>query len=277
MALVERLVRVDPKCGETAVHKASFIGQVLLGLPFHLEWRLHKHGPWSPDLLPELERSHESGCLQITKRANGHLRFAVPGDDSRPTFSPETGKKLDLLAGRFAPMRLSQLEIAATAAWATRFSGDQSIESRAAYMVKLKPHIDAATARRALEYLDSFLREVSNLKRPSPASHETERDHQQGSPPAFSFTGGTVNISVGGRDINHTSAMHIDANALIMELRRLGVGSDERTDLIEAVRADRSSLIHEWMERLRTGAIQLGSGVTIATATDALVKLLNAR
>lgn len=157
--LVGRLVDFGPYRDEIAIQKAAFIGQVLLGLPFELEWSLHTYGPYSRDIPRELRRCQETGRIRIRpdRRASRFEPCSAP-PRSRP--SPSVAAKIDLLAKRLAPMSFKQLEVVAMAAWATRFSGEDSIAGRAAYVHKLKPHIGLDRAERGLRYLDAMVREA---------------------------------------------------------------------------------------------------------------------
>lgn len=164
VGLVSSLLRVSPRCGETTIQKAAFIGQVLLELPFEMEWRLYKHGPYSQDVRDELDRCEKAGRLRIHRDVGRSIRYETRPVPATLRLSSGTEAKLELLSRRLAPMRLSQLETIATAAWATRFSGgDLSLKSRSRYVHKLKPHIDESRAARALEYLDSLISDVAAL------------------------------------------------------------------------------------------------------------------
>jgi hypothetical protein len=162
--LVERLTAVsaDGFCGQTHIHKAAFIAQELLDVPFGLSWELYRYGPFSRGVRPGLENCKERGTVALQEHPKG-VRIVRPAEAPSSRAAAEFQSKLQLLAERLAPMTRPQLEKIATAAWVTRFPNRQprSVQSRASEMHKLKPHIDVGTAARAVQYLDDFLDEIA--------------------------------------------------------------------------------------------------------------------
>ncbi len=159
-ALVERFTGVSSGgyCGQTHIHKAAFIGQELLGMPFGLHWQLHHYGPFSRDVRPGLDLCEREGTVATQVHPKG-LRITRPVDAPPIALPVEFQEKLQLLAQRLAPMTRDQLEKVATAAWVTRFPGgsDMSVQSRAALVHRLKPHISTAVAVKAVAYLDDLV------------------------------------------------------------------------------------------------------------------------
>lgn len=174
-ALVESLTEVSSAgyCGQTHIHKAAFIGQELLGVPFGLHWQLHHYGPFSRGVRPGLNRCEEEGTVATHVHPRG-LRVMRPVDAPHIPLSIEFQEKLQLLARRLAPMTRDQLEKVATAAWVTRFPDgrDMTVQSRAAQVHKIKPHISTAVAAKAVVYLDDLVErarlELSSAQCPDP-------------------------------------------------------------------------------------------------------------
>lgn len=184
MGLVERLVTVSPRCGETTVQKAAFIGQSVLGLAFGAEWRFHKHGPYSVGLRDELVRCAELGRIRISSPGGRRMRFATGVGPTHPELTAGTEAKLDLLTRRIGPMSLSQLEVFSTAAWATRCAGSGAcVASRARRVHQKKPHINEDRASRAVDYLDELVRELLEVPRSTvPATRSGEHAREVAAP-----------------------------------------------------------------------------------------------
>jgi hypothetical protein len=126
-----------------------------------------------------------------------------------------------------------------------------------------------------IERLDPAAGEAAPDEKPLAEQQVTQIFHQ-------TFFGDNTNLAVGGRDVVQTvSTPLLDIDALVAGLRELGIGGEEQEMLVEAVRADQHEgafpgpQTHAWIERLRAGSIQLGSGVAIGTAVDLITKLLH--
>jgi hypothetical protein len=96
------------------------------------------------------------------------------------------------------------------------------------------------------------------------------------------FHGDHTTFAAAGRDVAQAVHTSIDIAGLEAALRGLEIANEDREALVVAVREDESDgsapgpRVHAWMEKLRDGGIQLGSGVAIGTAADLLAKLLGA-
>ena len=129
--LVEHLTTVSPSgfCGQTHVHKAAFIAQELLAVPFQFEWELYRYGPFSRDIRPSLEACELEGTVSLLDHPKG-TRIVRPEDAPRAEVAAEFQSKLQLLAQRLAPMTRQQLEKVATAAWVSRLPHQRSASAR---------------------------------------------------------------------------------------------------------------------------------------------------
>ncbi|MGN6276914.1 MAG: hypothetical protein ACTHNP_13440 [Solirubrobacterales bacterium] len=148
-------------CGQTHLHKAAFVAQEFLGVPFGLRWEIYRYGPFSREIRPVLAACEKKGTVAIQDHPRGP-RVIRPPDAPPSRVSTEFQAKLQLLSERLAPMTRPQLEKVATAAWVTRSNPHvKSIELRAQEMHRLKPHIDVHTGLRVVRYLDDLLAEIN--------------------------------------------------------------------------------------------------------------------
>jgi hypothetical protein len=162
--LVESLTAAsrDGFCGQTHIHKAAFVAQELLGVPFGLRWELYRFGPFSREIRPALAVCEKRGAVAIQEHPKG-LRVIRPADAPSSQISTEFQAKLQLLSERLAPMTRAQLEKVATAAWVTRSNPRaKSVGLRAQELHRLKPHIDVHTALRVIRYLDDLLVDINH-------------------------------------------------------------------------------------------------------------------
>jgi len=159
-ALVESFTEASSGgyCGQTHIHKAAFIAQELLGVPFGLKWEMYTYGPFSRDVRPGLARCEQEGMVVMQRHSNG-LRIRRAAEAPPSSLPVEFRKKLQLVAQHLAPMDRGQLEKVATAAWVTRSTHGRGsgIESRAVEVHKLKPHIDTEIAEKAVSYVDDLI------------------------------------------------------------------------------------------------------------------------
>jgi hypothetical protein len=94
------------------------------------------------------------------------------------------------------------------------------------------------------------------------------------------FYGSIGSVATAGRDIGEVVGS-VNITALVAALESLGVEQPERTALIAAVQADHddsgapASRSRQWLDRLGSGAISLGSGVSAGVAVDLIAKLLH--
>ncbi len=159
-ALVESFTNASSGgyCGQTHIHKAAFIAQELLGVPFGLEWELYTHGPFSRDVRPGLDHCQQTGTVATLVHPKG-LRITRPADAPHAVLPAEFREKIQLVAQRLALMDRDQLEKVATAAWVTRFADGHGmdVQSRAVQVNELKPHIEIGIAAKAVTYLDDLV------------------------------------------------------------------------------------------------------------------------
>ena len=148
--------------------------------------------------------------------------------------------------------------------------------------------IPAAAYSSGLEESETGLQFALDIERLDPAAGEAAPNERPLAEPQITqifhqnFFGDNTTLAVGGRDVTQTvSAVPLDVDGLVAALQELGIDKDEQEILVEAVRSDQQDgafpgpQTHAWIERLRGGTVQLGSGVAIGTATDLIMKLLH--
>jgi hypothetical protein len=88
--------------------------------------------------------------------------------------------------------------------------------------------------------------------------------------------GDNAAVATAAGDAVAAAGTSVNLEALRVALRGLGIHETEQEELVTAVREEggRGPRANAWLGRLQSGAIQLGSGVTVATAADLLSKLL---
>lgn len=180
--VVKALVAAAPRAGETLLQKGAFIAQDLLGFPVGLEFELYRHGPYSSGLIERAMRCEAEGKLRVRPKTTGNgYRFElISRRDSGPSH-PD----LQLLARKLSPMSLQQLEVFATAAWATKYPRDGlSVVDRAHHVHSLKPHIDVDRAIAATVYLDDFLKDAAKASLDGPLQTSDSRYRSQRTPSA---------------------------------------------------------------------------------------------
>ena len=159
--LISNLERKDSWCGETHIQKAAYLAQELVGLPLGLDFVLYRHGPYSFDLHDELTAMRADGMLRVEPRNPPYGPSLKPTDragklraDRRALLDPFTAR-LDFITEIVGTKSVVELERLATAFFVTREQPlGASVESRAARLHELKPHVSLEQAKHALETID---------------------------------------------------------------------------------------------------------------------------
>jgi hypothetical protein len=89
--------------------------------------------------------------------------------------------------------------------------------------------------------------------------------------------GDNAAIATGAGDAVASAGATVNFEALEAALRGLGVEDEEQQELTAAVREEGSHgpRTKAWLQRLGSGAITLGSGVTVGTAVELITKLIS--
>ena len=159
--LVSRLRSVENWCGETHLQKTVYFLQEGCRLTMGYDFVLYKHGPYSFDLRLDISRlvgrrmlrqepsSPPYGPRLIgTHLMEGHLRrFAEAIADHSDVI-----ERVVQFVGKRG---VAELERLSTALYVSISHSEESVESRAYRINKLKPHVSLETARQAIQELDA--------------------------------------------------------------------------------------------------------------------------
>jgi uncharacterized protein YwgA len=170
LSMVEKLRAKGSWCGETHIQKATYFIQELLGIPLEFDFVLYKHGPYSFDLSDELTAMRADYLLKLQSQPYPYGPSFIHGRGSKliKKLYPKTLKKYDpmvkFVTDKLGDKKVAELERLATALYVTReISTDNSIESRAQCIHKLKPHVSLDEARDAIRVVDTFIEESSSI------------------------------------------------------------------------------------------------------------------
>ncbi|NSW92986.1 MAG: hypothetical protein HPY74_20485 [Firmicutes bacterium] len=172
LELIERMKERGSWCGETHIQKCSYFLQEMMGVPMEFDFILYKHGPFSFDLRDELTAMRADNLLALQVRPYPYGPSLLPGTaaeiimKSYPKTRAKYKRQIDFVVNTFALKGVAELERLATAFYITREQGEeQSVERRAEYIHRLKPHVSLQEARLAVEKIDSLRLEAKELLR----------------------------------------------------------------------------------------------------------------
>lgn len=152
-------------CGETHVQKSVYFIQELFGAPLRFEYRLYKYGPFSFELQGHLAAMRADDMLTV--RPLEYAATFEPGDQlgyleqNLPRTIETHRAAINFAVSNLAGLGVKQLEPLATALYFTVSEKDQSVDSRAAEILQVKPHIPMDEARTAVEQIDRWREEIS--------------------------------------------------------------------------------------------------------------------
>ncbi|HEX6087760.1 MAG TPA: hypothetical protein VF266_24730 [Thermoanaerobaculia bacterium] len=168
-AIVATLVKEcrarDAFCGETLVQKAVFVLQELLNVPLAFDFQLYIYGPFSFEL-----QRHVSSMMADDMIASRPLEYGStfePGEQvaylekhTAETIAAHRAA-VEFVVQHLAGRGVKQLERVATALYFTVASADLSVDERAAQICEVKPHITSEEARKAVEEVDRWRKELA--------------------------------------------------------------------------------------------------------------------
>jgi uncharacterized protein YwgA len=146
-------------CGETHVQKTIYLCQELLGVPSHFKYVLYKHGPYSFQLSDYIQSLISDELVQVMARPPYGPSLDLSSDGkSLVAVSNSTKEYVDgilKLSKRVSNKNVAELEKLATAIFVKRHNlADETIDSRAQALSKLKPHISIEAAKSAVREAD---------------------------------------------------------------------------------------------------------------------------
>ena len=156
--------------GETHLQKATYLLHELGGVPFEFDFILYKHGPFSFELRDELGSMRADLLLDRHPQPPPYgprISVTERGEELENRFArtmARFGPAVDWVADQVADRDVMELERLATALWVTREHGEERpVESRAAALREVKPHVPHAAAVSAVQRIDVMLADSASL------------------------------------------------------------------------------------------------------------------
>ncbi len=163
LSLVEKMQERGSWCGETHIQKCMYFLQEMLRVPTEYEFILYKHGPYSFDLTDELGDMRANMIIELKTQPYPYGPSHVPGEAAEKliSFYPKSYNKyqeqLEFVAENFSNFGVAELERLATALYVSLEKGlDIPVNSRAAEIIRLKPHIKMDDAISAAARIDQL-------------------------------------------------------------------------------------------------------------------------
>ena len=152
-------------CGETMVQKSVFFLQEMLDVPLRFDFQLYIYGPFSFELQRHLSSMMADDMIAV--RSLDYGSTFEPGEHvaylekhTADTIARHR-KAIDFVVKHLAGRGVKQLERLATALYFTVTTEEASVEGRAAKIREVKPHITADEARKAVEEVDDWRKELA--------------------------------------------------------------------------------------------------------------------
>jgi len=152
-------------CGETLLQKSVFFLQEMLDVPLGFEFQLYIYGPFSFELQRHVSAMRGDDMLKVTP--NGVVSNIEPAEQmawlerhSAPAIASAL-PAIRFVADHLGAKGVKQLEKWATALYFTCSLPAASVDERAAKICAVKPHISVDEARKAVEEVDEWRRQVA--------------------------------------------------------------------------------------------------------------------
>jgi uncharacterized protein YwgA len=168
-AIVATLVKEcrsrDAFCGETLVQKSVFFLQELLNVPLAFDFQLYIYGPFSFELQRHLSSMMADDMIIVRPQQLGSTFEAGEQITYLEKHSAHTianyRNQIAFVLNHLAGRGVKQLERVATALYFTVTTGDTSVDERVAKVCEVKPHITPDDARKAVEEVDGWRKELA--------------------------------------------------------------------------------------------------------------------
>lgn len=152
-------------CGETMVQKSVFFLQELLKVPLAFDFQLYIYGPFSFELQQHVASMMADDMIAVRPLEYGSTfevgeQVAYLEKHNAATIAAHRNA-VDFVVNHLAHRGVKQLERVATALYFSVTTEDLSIDERAAKICEVKPHISPSEARKAVEEVDGWRKEVA--------------------------------------------------------------------------------------------------------------------
>ena len=172
LTLLDALKQRGSWCGETHLQKSVYVLQELFGVPLGFKFVLYRHGPYSFELSDEITALQADMLLTVVPRPP-YGPSLVAGENAERFLSNFARTRqvhrsaIDRVANRLASCKVVDLERLATALYVTRENAShRDLTARASRLHELKPHVAIEDAVRAIEDIDTMIREAGDLPHP---------------------------------------------------------------------------------------------------------------
>jgi hypothetical protein len=152
LEVIQNLSRLGSRTGKTHIQKALSLLRDTNSMDIPFQFILYKHGPFSFDVVDELEQMQSYDAIQIEPNQEGYGVVLSPGSMCNyvRTHAPLEATELHAIQQtcEFVGNRnVLDLERLATASWIRYQEQEADPENVAARLHELKPHIALADAR----------------------------------------------------------------------------------------------------------------------------------
>ena len=166
LKLIDQLREKESWRGVTEVQKSSYMLQTMLGVPLGFDFFLHHYGPYSHDLMGELNELHADELVRLRSGGSRYgPKYTVDerGENLMADFEGEIekyAKQIEFIAEIFGGKGIQWLERVCTAFYVTcefeRQKKPSDKEKRAEQLKKYKPHIPEEFIDQAIDEIDSI-------------------------------------------------------------------------------------------------------------------------
>jgi hypothetical protein len=163
LAMIEALSAQGARCGKTAVVKGLLLAESAGLLEPRFRFFLYKHGPYSTEVLDDVERMVSYDAVAVEPGLDGYGVLLKPAKmasyvKQQSPLSDEARAVIDRVCGFIRQRNVLHLERLATAAWIRTREAIDDPDDVAQRLHALKPHISLEAAREADRQVADFLR-----------------------------------------------------------------------------------------------------------------------
>lgn len=161
--------------GETHMQKAAFFLERMMGVPLDFDFIIYRYGPFSFDLSEELASMVSDRSIRLVPEPpyGPHLE----PDERARQLQAQFGEKVatyktavEFVASELGNLGVAELEPLSTALFVTPATEDgpvadpNTVEERAAEVVRLKPHINKYKAKSSVRKIDELILRARELR-----------------------------------------------------------------------------------------------------------------
>ena len=162
LELAQRLENKSPQFGKTVFMKMAYLLQELYGVPLGYRFSLYSYGPYSPEVLGDLEYAKSRQQVNVEYLGDTQGGFKItPADKASSTRNQNESirlydGKLNELVERFGSFNAKDLELRTTSIFLWKRlqpSREEDVNTLAETVQQLKPHFNAKTIRFVIDSL----------------------------------------------------------------------------------------------------------------------------